>query len=128
MSFFSFLRKKSTGTNFNDAIAFYYKKRYDFAFPIFEHLAQQGRAESQYMLGICYFNGEGVEQNYDKAVEWYTKSAEQGDCWAQYRLGEYYEQGQNLSKATDWYSKSANGGCIPAQKWLELKKSPSTAP
>ena len=34
--------------------------------------------DAQYILGFCYYNGKGVEQNYEEAVKWYRKSANQG--------------------------------------------------
>ena len=40
--------------------------------------AEQGNAKAQYNLGLRYENGQGVAQDYGKAVEWYTKAAEQG--------------------------------------------------
>ena len=40
--------------------------------------AEQGHAEAQYNLGICYENGKGVEQDYEKAEEWYREAAAQG--------------------------------------------------
>ena len=39
------------------------------------------------MLGCCYGDGEGVEQDYAKAAEWLKKAAEQGHPRAQYNLG-----------------------------------------
>lgn len=41
-------------------------------------LAAQEDAASQYKRGLDYYNGDGVEQDYYKAVYWYEKSAEQG--------------------------------------------------
>ena len=41
--------------------------------------AEKGDAEAQYQLGCCYYEGDGVEQNYEQAVYWWTKSAEQGN-------------------------------------------------
>ena len=38
------------------------------------------------MLGVCYYNGRGVEQNYEEAVKWYKKAAEQGNDDAQIML------------------------------------------
>ncbi|MDY0351880.1 MAG: tetratricopeptide repeat protein [Desulfobulbaceae bacterium] len=73
--------------------------------------AEQGEAEAQFKLGALYKNGEGVEQNYDKALEWYTKSAEQGYADAQVILGAMYYTGQGVeqdkSKAFEWWSKAA---------------------
>ncbi len=49
-----------------------------------------------------------------KAVEWWRKSAVQGDADAQYKLGMYYESGigveKDMSEALNWYNKSANQG------------------
>ena len=44
-------------------------------------------------------------------VEWYTKSAEQGDARGQCNLGVMYENGRgvtkDLKKAVEWYTKAA---------------------
>ena len=40
--------------------------------------AEQGYTEAQYNLGRCYYNGEGVSQDYTQAVYWWRKAAEQG--------------------------------------------------
>ena len=59
-----------------------------------------------------YRNGEGVERDYAKAVEWYEKSAEGGDTVAMICLGDLYENGgygveQDYEKAEEWYRKGA---------------------
>lgn len=46
--------------------------------------ANQGDAISQYNLGVMYALGEGVRQDDQKALEWYTKAANQGNADAQY--------------------------------------------
>ena len=50
--------------------------------------------------------GNGVEQSYEKAVYWFTKSAKQGDADAQFSLGMAYYDGlgieKNKSKAIEW--------------------------
>ena len=55
-----------------------------------------------------------MEQNDQKAVEWYRKAAEQGDASAQNNLGWMYQKGrgveQNLSKAREWCQKAAAQG------------------
>jgi serine/threonine protein kinase len=40
--------------------------------------ADQGQADAQNSLGVCYENGTGVGQDAQKAVEWYQKASEQG--------------------------------------------------
>mgnify|MGYP003320851321 CR=1 FL=1 len=40
--------------------------------------ASQGDAESQFTLTRMYFDGQGVEQNFDVGTMWATKAAKQG--------------------------------------------------
>jgi TPR repeat protein len=40
--------------------------------------AEQGLAETQNHLGICYELGHGVTKSTTEAVKWYRKAAEQG--------------------------------------------------
>ena len=62
--------------------------------------------------------GNGVKQNYEKAVEWYTKAAEQGNSEAQDTLGDCYYLGngveQNYEKAVEWYTEAAESNNIYA--------------
>ena len=48
--------------------------------------ANQGNADAQFQLGLCYYAGKGVRKNYTKAATWIRKSAEQGHERAQYHL------------------------------------------
>ena len=49
--------------------------------------AEQGRPIAQLNLGNCYHDGKGILQDYNKAYEYYKKSAEQGNADAQTKLG-----------------------------------------
>ena len=42
--------------------------------------AEAGDAVAQYNLGIMYYNGKGVPQDYAEAVKWYRLTADQGDA------------------------------------------------
>ena len=81
--------------------------------------AEKGDAKAQYNLGICYYNGKGVERSYPKAVEWYEKAANQGLADAQYNLGNCYYNGlgieESFEKAAEWYEKAAKQGHAAAQ-------------
>ena len=44
-------------------------------------LAKKGDAKAQNNLGVYYARGEGVRKNHLKAVEWWTKAAEQAEIW-----------------------------------------------
>lgn len=67
--------------------------------------AEQGDAEAQFSLGVCYFGGLGVEQSYTKAVKWYRKAAEQ-------------ELAKSFSEAVKWLGKAAEQGSLEAQRKL----------
>lgn len=76
--------------------------------------AEQGDAYAQCSLGECYYYGDGVPQDIDKAGKWYHQSAEQGYVGAHYRLGDYYYFGngvaQDVEKSLDWYRRAAKQG------------------
>lgn len=44
----------------------------------FARAAEQGSVEAMYLLGECYRDGSGVEEDQKKAVEWFAKAAERG--------------------------------------------------
>jgi TPR repeat protein len=45
----------------------------------FTKLAMDGDEHAQYFMGDCHLYGKkGVDKNREKAIEWYTKAAEQG--------------------------------------------------
>ena len=37
---------------------------------------REGNSNAMFNLGLSFKRGEGVEKNFIKAVEWYTKAAE----------------------------------------------------
>ena len=81
--------------------------------------AEQGDAIAQYNLGLMYYKGQGVLQDYKEAVKWYLKAAEQGHASAQFNLGLLYYRGQGVlqdyKKASKWYRKAVEQGNAPAQ-------------
>ena len=48
--------------------------------------AMQGDGDAQYAVGLCYEEGMGVEVDLDEALEWYARSAKQGNKEAKKRL------------------------------------------
>ncbi|PKK71134.1 kinase-like protein [Rhizophagus irregularis] len=70
----------------------------------------------QYFLGLFYYKGinDSIEQDFEKAFEWISKSSENGNLVAQCMLGYFYEHGigtpENETKAFECYIKSAEGG------------------
>jgi TPR repeat protein len=81
--------------------------------------AEQGGARDQCSLGLAYYWGSGVAQDYAEAVKWYRKAAEQGNADAQYNLGVCYTEGQGVERdyteAAKWYRRAAEQGSPLAQ-------------
>lgn len=49
--------------------------------------AEQGYAQAQGLLGLCYYTGRGVSRDYSQAVVLFQKAAKQGDACGQAMLG-----------------------------------------
>lgn len=81
------------------------------ALELYEIAAQQGDAQAQYSLGLCYHYGEGTLKDPFSAFKWFGQAAEGGHAQAQYSLGVYYQQGigteQNSENAFKWFEKAA---------------------
>ena len=77
-----------------------------------ENSAEQGEASAQYNLGLAYYTGLGVEQDYETANQWFVSAAEQGHAYAQYSLGMSYLDGNGIIKdfvlAYMWLDIAAN--------------------
>ena len=73
----------------------------------------------QYNLGYKYKTGDGMPKDFQQAVYWYRKAAEQGYAPAQNNLGYAYQHGEGVSKdvqqAVYWYRKSAEQGNVSGQ-------------
>ena len=91
-------------------------------FKNWKRAAEQGDAKAQFNLGLMYFTGAGVVQDYKQAIKWYTKAAEQGNAQAQYLLAGLYLKGegvtQDFKQAFTWANKSAEQGEANAQYFL----------
>ena len=82
----------------------------------------QNNADAQNGLGLCYYNGYGVDQDYAKAAEYFTKAAEQDHIEAYHYLGDCHYNGyafeQNYENAVEYYKKSAEQGYMLSQRRL----------
>ncbi|KAF9921101.1 hypothetical protein FBU30_008909 [Linnemannia zychae] len=77
--------------------------------------ANQGDKDAQVALGDIYMKGRGsFKQDYNMAMSWYTKAAEQGSSVAQRSISNLYRDGhgvqQNYLKAMTWFEKAAEQG------------------
>lgn len=61
-------------------------------------------------LGSIYEAGEDIEQDYDKALEWYTKAVTASSCTALESIGDIHRLGKGVAKdsfkAIEWYERA----------------------
>ena len=91
----------------------YYKEALN-GFLKIEPISDKLKPYLQYRIGKMHCYGLGTEQNYEKAFEWFLKSAQEGNKFAQYSLANLYYYGngaeKNLKEAFGWYMRSAKQG------------------
>jgi TPR repeat protein len=78
-----------------------------------------GDKDAQVALGAMYEDGKVIPQDYQAAMDWYSKAAEQGDSEGQRRVGLLYALGlgvaQDITLAIDWCRRAANQGNFAAE-------------
>ncbi len=82
----------------------------------FQKSTTQGFAGGYYALGIAYDLGQGLTQDYTKALQQYLKATDLSE--AEVRIGLLYALGHGVkrdySQADSWYRKAADAGSIEA--------------
>lgn len=94
---------------------------------LIEPLAGDGNARAQVMLGRCYENGLGVQQDLGVAAQWFQLAAEQNDSEAQVLLAYCYQVGAGVPKdprqVMNLMTRAAESGNAEAQFNLALNYS-----
>ena len=111
-----------------DEAAKWYRKAYEnpvavsYIVQVIRSSAEQLDADGLTTLGLTYYFGNGVPQDYKEATKWFQKAAAQGNVDAQYYLGTCYGNGDGVEKdsveAVMWLSKAAKQGDMRAQYYL----------
>ena len=72
--------------------------------------AENGGPLARLMVGAMYYLGEGTEQDYKEAFNWYLKAAENGIPSAKVEVATRYEIGlgvdRDSKKASIWLKRS----------------------
>ena len=71
--------------------------------------AERGQPLAQFNLGLMYYKGRAVRQDYKEAVKWWRLSAEKGFAEALNNLGMMYGNGDGVEQ-----------DFVAAHKWFEL--------
>jgi len=65
-------------------------------------------------VASMYRHGEGVNQDYDEAMTWFRKAADEGYSYALYAIGELYLGGygvaEDSTEAAAWYQRASDAG------------------
>jgi hypothetical protein len=76
-------------------------------------------AEAHYAVGMLYWLGQGVKEDYLEASEWWRKAAALGHGGAQGKLGYLYSEGitveRDYQQAFEWFDKAAKQGDVDGQ-------------
>jgi Sel1 repeat len=82
--------------------------------------AEFGYIDAQFIMGVCYAEGRGVEKDEREAVRWFRKAAERGYAEALESLGACYATGKgvekDLAEAVKWYHKSTERSGMPVKE------------
>ena len=71
-------------------------------FYFFKKLAEEGDKNGQYIFGKCYWNGYGVDRDYNQALELFKKAALKGHKKAQWEVEQWKDSWWDGTSA--WYS------------------------
>ena len=91
--------------------------------PSWNKLLRASNADTQTEWGQRYEHGEGVSQDYVKAVRLYCAAARRKHVVAQYQLGWLYANGRGVARddalAAAWFRLAAKQGDVYARRMLE---------
>jgi quercetin dioxygenase-like cupin family protein len=100
------------------------KDQFNKAAVLLDECALTGDDAAQYALGNLYYFGQGVEQDYYTAAQWFQKAANQGNADAQYMYGLMLIEGQGITddayEGFEWVFKSMRSGHAEAKKAYEF--------
>jgi TPR repeat protein len=114
----------SAMAGFAEGATAYNNRNYAQAFREIAPLARAGNVEAEHLMGLMYYMGRGVQQDYKQALVWHRRAALQGKADAQYVVGAMYYTGnaviQDHKQAVTWFRKAAEQGHPSAQQVLGL--------
>ena len=86
-------------------------------------MAKKGDAVAQNVVGGWYYRGRHVKQDYEEAIQWWSKSAKQGNARAIGNMALCYRTGHGIEqdsvKAFELYLTSLKKGNKPLVKQME---------
>ncbi len=114
--------------HYRQALEAYSSGRLAEAATAFRAAAEDGHAESQYMLSIMLEDGEGIPPDTHESALWERRAAEQGHSYAQANVSyRFYVEG-DFVPSLEWCVRAADSGLAWAQynAGLMLRKGEGT--
>ena len=78
--------------------------------------------EGQFQVGLCYYNGDGVDKDLSQSFYWFNKSSEQKNDKALFRMALFYIEGiyvsRDIYQGRKYMLDAALKGNINATRWL----------
>jgi len=100
------------------------QSKYRASYKLLLPFAEAGDPNLQMNIGVMFYEGLGVEKNFEQAMHWLRKSADQGHVYAYPLVGKLYSDGDGIpedkAEAARWYLLSANIGDIHGQYLLGI--------
>lgn len=94
----------------------------DMPLPELRKAAFKGDSRAETSLGLLYFNGQSMEQDDKKAMEWFLRAKAKGNKLADYYVSYMYFQGRGIeydpSAAAEFYTVHAREGLPSCQYFL----------
>jgi TPR repeat protein len=69
-------------------------------------------------MGWYYLGGVGVPQDYEKAKQWYRKSARHGEPMAMFSLGRIAYIERDFSESLQWFTRASKAGHARSLYWI----------
>ncbi len=118
--------------DFASGVKAYENRDFATAYKDWLEVAQKGNATAQFNLGLLYYEGQGVPQDFGEAAHWFEQAADHGYAKAQYNLGSMYGIGKGVKRdygiAYKWMSLCAATGdekCVAQRDLIAQKLSAS---
>lgn len=120
---FQYVFNKSPQQMYNQAEKLERQGEYELAFLVYQEAAKKEHAAAQNRLGCIYYTGmmgfgpqaKYCDIDYNKSIEWFTKSADNGYYYGMLNAGKFYLEGKNgsiiIDKAIKWLEKSLKAKC-----------------
>ncbi len=105
----------ASNPHYRQAVIDYNERNFTEAAAGFRLAAEQGHAESQYLLSTMYDAGQACRRMTPSAASWERKAAEQGHAYAQANLSFRFYAAGDFSEAFAWCERAAYSSLAWAQ-------------